>query len=78
MLRPGPMKSWVSEFHFRPKKKILETFTPLLPDMEYILLTVTFLALKFPRHQRSTVVCFRSSGFQFNGISVQVPSSDID
>ena len=66
---------WIS---FKAKKKILETFTLLLPDVEYILLTVTFLALKFPRHQHPRVVCFSSPGFQFNGISIQVPTSDID
>lgn len=77
------VKTWTNEIlcvwiPLKAKKKILETFTLLLPDVEYILLTVTFSALKFPGHQRSRVVCFSSSGFQFNGTSIQVPSSDTD
>lgn len=77
------VKTWTNEIScvwipLKAKKEILEIFTLLLPDVEYILLTVTFLALKFPRHQHSRAVCFSSSGFQFNGTSIQVPSSDID
>lgn len=43
------VKTWVKEILCvwilpKLKKKILENFTLLLPDMENILLTVTFLA----------------------------------